>query len=204
MLESPPLKFVAIVLPLLTIAALTLSGLGLAPRFTFIIPFVAEIAVLGALRPRMHKILEAASSKESALSRYGTMLALLENEKFVAFPGGMREIIDDHVMDPSRPEDLRRVARVFCEEKSRAIHNSAETLVARAGHARLSRPIRHLRRGPWNDDGGLKDPRRRAAVGRRHLGAHRRLAHPHDDESPLDALEVVLQRHHQARSARVQ
>jgi len=32
----------------------------------------------------MHKILEAASSKESALSRYGSMLALLENEKFEA------------------------------------------------------------------------------------------------------------------------
>jgi hypothetical protein len=58
--------------------------MGLAPRFAFLAPFVTEIAVLMALRPRMHKILEAASSKESALSRYAGMLALLENEKFEA------------------------------------------------------------------------------------------------------------------------
>ena len=81
---SPSLRIVASVLPVLTITALVLSGMGLAPRFAFLAPFVAEIAVLGALRPRMHKILEAASSKESALSRYGGMLALLENEKFEA------------------------------------------------------------------------------------------------------------------------
>jgi len=81
---SPSLKIVAVVLPALTIAALVLSGIGMAPRFAFLAPFVAEIAVLTALRPRMHKILEAASSKESALSRYAGMLALLENEKFEA------------------------------------------------------------------------------------------------------------------------
>jgi hypothetical protein len=81
---APSLKIVALVLPVLTIGALVASGMGLAPRFAFLLPFVAEIAVLAALRPRMHKILEAASSKESALSRYGGMLALLENEKFEA------------------------------------------------------------------------------------------------------------------------
>jgi ABC-type multidrug transport system fused ATPase/permease subunit len=81
---SPSLTIAAIILPALTITALVLSGMGLAPRFTFIVPFVVEIAVLTTLRPRMHKILEAASSKESALSRYAGMLALLENEKFEA------------------------------------------------------------------------------------------------------------------------
>lgn len=78
------LKLVAVVLPVLTIAALVASGVGAAPRFAFLVPFVLEIVVLTALRPRMHAILEAASSKESALSRYGGMLALLENEKFDA------------------------------------------------------------------------------------------------------------------------
>lgn len=81
---SPSLRIIAVILPALTIAALVLSGMGLAPRFAFLVPFVIEIAVLTALRPRMHKILDAASSKESALSRYGGMLALLENEKFEA------------------------------------------------------------------------------------------------------------------------
>lgn len=75
---------VAAVLPLLTVGALVASGLGLAPRMTFILPFALEVAVLGLLRPNMHKILEAASSKESALSRYSNMLALVENEKFEA------------------------------------------------------------------------------------------------------------------------
>lgn len=78
------LRLVAVVLPVLTVAALFASGVGAAPRYAFLVPFVLEIAVLAALRPRMHTILEAASSKESALSRYGGMLALLENEKFEA------------------------------------------------------------------------------------------------------------------------
>lgn len=80
----PALKLVAALLPLLTIGALVASGLGVAPRFAFLVPFVLEIGVLTLLRPRMHKVLETASSKESALARYGSMLALLENERFEA------------------------------------------------------------------------------------------------------------------------
>ncbi len=77
-------KLLALVLPVLAVGALVASGIGAAPRWAFLVPFVLEIAVLTGLRPAMHTILEAASSKESALSRYGGMLALLENEKFEA------------------------------------------------------------------------------------------------------------------------
>ena len=81
---APTLKIPALILPILTVGALVLSGMGLAHRMAFLLPFILEVGLLAALRPRMHKILEAASSKESALSRYGGMLALIENEKFEA------------------------------------------------------------------------------------------------------------------------
>ena len=80
----PSLKLVAVVLPLVTVATAVAGAVGAVHRALFLVPFAVAVATLAALRPRMHKVLEAASSKESALSRYGGMLALLENEKFEA------------------------------------------------------------------------------------------------------------------------
>lgn len=74
----------AVVLPLASVGVLVASSFGLVPRLTFLLPFGLALATLAALRPKTSTILDAASSKESALSRYGSMLALLENESFEA------------------------------------------------------------------------------------------------------------------------
>jgi hypothetical protein len=58
--------------------------MGLAPRSLFIVPFALCVVVLALLRPRLAPILEAASSKETALARYAGMLAILEGEAFEA------------------------------------------------------------------------------------------------------------------------
>ncbi len=81
---SSSLRLVAIVLPLLTLAAMGLSSAGMAPRYAFLVPFVVCVAALTALRPRIGPILEAASSKEGGIARYAGMLAVLERETFQA------------------------------------------------------------------------------------------------------------------------
>ena len=78
------LRIVAFVVPLLTIGAMIAGGMGIVHRMLFLLPFAVSIVVLGALRGRIQPALEAASSKESALSRYGGMLRLLEDEKLEA------------------------------------------------------------------------------------------------------------------------
>lgn len=78
------LYVVAVVLPLVSIATAALAWSGVLPRGAFLLPFAVSIAVLMGLGGRLQPILEAASSKESALSRYSGMLALLENEAFEA------------------------------------------------------------------------------------------------------------------------
>ena len=81
---SGSLRILGVVLPVLTVGALVASSMGLAPRPAFLVPYVLCIITLGVLRGQLAPILGAASSKESALSRYATMLAILENEKFEA------------------------------------------------------------------------------------------------------------------------
>jgi hypothetical protein len=81
---SRALRIPALVLPLATVLTITASSFGLVPRMLFLAPFAVSFAVLGALRPRIQPALEAASSKETSLSRYGSMLALLEQETFEA------------------------------------------------------------------------------------------------------------------------
>lgn len=76
------LRVLALLMPVVTIGALALGGIGVISRAAFLIPFVASIGILGRLRERISPILSAASSKEGALSRYGGMLVLLEREKF--------------------------------------------------------------------------------------------------------------------------
>ena len=78
------LRIVAVIVPLLTIGAMIAGGMGLAHRLLFLLPFTVSVLVLGALRARIQPSLDAASSKESALSRYGSMLRLLEDEKLEA------------------------------------------------------------------------------------------------------------------------
>ncbi|MBX3227171.1 MAG: DNA mismatch repair protein MutS [Labilithrix sp.] len=78
------IAIVAALVPATTIGLAVAGGMGLVHRMLFLLPFVVSVAVLNALRPRIQPALEAASSKESALSRYGDMLKLLEDEKFEA------------------------------------------------------------------------------------------------------------------------
>jgi ABC-type multidrug transport system fused ATPase/permease subunit len=78
------LGVVALVLPLLTIGTLIAGTMGLLPWLVFLAPFAVSVVVLGALRSKIQPALEVASSKESALSRYGAMLKLLEEENFEA------------------------------------------------------------------------------------------------------------------------
>jgi hypothetical protein len=78
------LRAVAVVLPVLTIAAMVGGSVGMLPRLAFLAPFIVSVLVLGALRQKLAPALEAASSKEGVLARYGGMLALLEQEKLEA------------------------------------------------------------------------------------------------------------------------
>ena len=81
---SPALRVVAVVLPLLTLGAMAASSFGNAPTLLFLGPFAVSFVLVGALQAKIKPALDAASSRESALSRYGTMLALLEETKLEA------------------------------------------------------------------------------------------------------------------------
>lgn len=74
------LRVVAVALPAATIGAAIAASLHVVPRAAFFGPYVLCFVVLALLRARLAPILSAASSKESALSRYAGMLALLERE----------------------------------------------------------------------------------------------------------------------------
>ncbi|MBX3215478.1 MAG: DNA mismatch repair protein MutS [Labilithrix sp.] len=78
------LRLVALVVPLATVGTLIAGSMGLVHRMLFLLPFALSVSILAALRARIQPSLEAASSKESALSRYGAMLRLLEDEKLEA------------------------------------------------------------------------------------------------------------------------
>jgi uncharacterized membrane protein len=78
------LRAVALLMPVLTLGTAVAASLGLVPRAAFILPFALCIVILTLLRPRLAPNLEAASSKETSLSRYAGMLAILENETFEA------------------------------------------------------------------------------------------------------------------------
>ena len=78
------LRILGVLLPVVTVGAAIAASMGLVPRYAFLGPFVMCIATLASLRPRLAPILDAASSKETALSRYAGMLAILEGEKFEA------------------------------------------------------------------------------------------------------------------------
>jgi hypothetical protein len=73
-----------VLLPVATIGTMVAGGLGLANRLLFLAPYVLSLVVLGILRARILPALETASSKEGALSGYGEMLKLIEDEKFDA------------------------------------------------------------------------------------------------------------------------
>ncbi len=78
------LRIVAVLLPLLTLSTLVAGSLSLLPRYAVLAPFLVSLGVLAWLKPKLHPIVVAASSRESALSRYSGMLALLEGESFEA------------------------------------------------------------------------------------------------------------------------
>jgi hypothetical protein len=80
----PPGIAVAAILPIATVGLMVVGGMGIVHRMLFLVPFILSVAALNALRSRIQPALEAASSKESALSRYGDMLKLIEDEKFEA------------------------------------------------------------------------------------------------------------------------
>lgn len=74
----------AAIVPATTIGLMVAGGMGLVHRMLFLLPFVVSVLALNVLRSRIQPALGAASSKESALSRYGDMLKLLEDEKLEA------------------------------------------------------------------------------------------------------------------------
>jgi len=78
------LRILGVLLPLVTVGSAIAASMELVPRYAFLGPFVMCIATLASLRPRLGPILDAASSKETALSRYAGMLAILEGETFEA------------------------------------------------------------------------------------------------------------------------
>jgi hypothetical protein len=78
------LRVVALLVPMATVGTMIAGGLGLVHRMLFLLPFAVSVLVLGALRARIQPALEAASSKEGVLARYGGMLKLLEEEKLEA------------------------------------------------------------------------------------------------------------------------
>lgn len=78
------LRALALLVPLLTVGALIAGGVGIIHRLLFLLPFALSVITLGALRARIQPSLEAASSKETALSRYESMLALLEEHELEA------------------------------------------------------------------------------------------------------------------------
>ena len=78
------LRIAALILPPITVGTLLAGGMGALPRLFFLLPLAASMVFLAVVRPRIQPSRDAASSKETALSRYGSMLALLEDEKFDA------------------------------------------------------------------------------------------------------------------------
>lgn len=77
---SGSLRAVGVLVPLMTVGMLVAGSVGYVHRLLFMIPFAVSVFILGGLRGKIQPTLEAASSKESALSRYGGMLELLERE----------------------------------------------------------------------------------------------------------------------------
>jgi energy-coupling factor transporter ATP-binding protein EcfA2 len=78
------LRIVAAIVTAATVGTIIAGSMGIVHRLLFLAPFAVSVLILSALRARIQPTLEAASSKESALSRYGGMLELLENEKVEA------------------------------------------------------------------------------------------------------------------------
>ncbi len=82
--RGPLLTVLARALPVATVALLALApSLGL-PRAVWLVPFVVQLAVIGATARYTSPIAEAASSREGALARFGEMLALIEAQTFEA------------------------------------------------------------------------------------------------------------------------
>lgn len=78
------LRVPGVLLPAIAIGTAVAGSFGVVPRYAFAAPFVLCLVVLGMLRAKLAPVLDAASSKESALSRYAGMLAILESEPFEA------------------------------------------------------------------------------------------------------------------------
>ena len=72
------------VLPLLVLAGAIASNLGYAPAWAWVVPILAELAVLGATARYIGPIAGAVSSREGAFARFGEMLAVVEAEPFEA------------------------------------------------------------------------------------------------------------------------
>ncbi len=81
---SPAVRVAAFVLPALTLTALVLGQVKIVPWWWFFAPLAAGLAVTRAFRARADAALSVASSRESALGRYGEMLARIEAHTFEA------------------------------------------------------------------------------------------------------------------------
>lgn len=81
---SPAVRVAAFVIPAFTLAALVLGQAKVVPWWWFFVPLAAGLAVTRAFRARADAALSVASSRESALGRYGEMLERIEAHRFEA------------------------------------------------------------------------------------------------------------------------
>lgn len=81
---SPAVRVAAFVIPAFTVVAFVLGQAKVVPWWWFFAPLAAGLAVTRAFRARADAALSVASSRESALGRYGEMLARIEAHTFQA------------------------------------------------------------------------------------------------------------------------
>lgn len=79
---GPGLRAAAFLVPLATLTLLVLGQLHVVPMGVFAVPLVVGLVLTRSFRSRADKALAAASSKESALGRYGEMLSRIEGASF--------------------------------------------------------------------------------------------------------------------------
>ncbi len=79
---SLQVRLLAYVVPAVTVTTLVLGQVKIAPWWAFLAPLAVGLAVTRAFRARADAALSVASSRESALGRYGEMLARVETQHF--------------------------------------------------------------------------------------------------------------------------
>ncbi len=77
-------RAVAFVVPAVTVSLVVLGQLGYVPWWSLFFPLALGLFLTRAFRSRVDASLSVAATKETALGRYGEMLAKLENASFIS------------------------------------------------------------------------------------------------------------------------